>query len=241
MSDYFTTHQVQDLLKVDRITVYRMLQDGRLRGVKIGKQWRFSRGDIEELLTIGVRPDNSGAYSFPTHCIQPFQNVIASFAHVGITIINNQGERLTQLSNPCGFCSALLDSPVGNPVCTQSQRKMAEATYPQGGWFTCHAGLNYATAPIMENRQRVALVVTGPYQHTLFTSEEVENLARAYGIDKKVLSERVKTIPILTPDVSQRLQSITLPKQIATAVESLLQERASLTNKLQRIAEITSF
>ena len=34
MTDLLTTRQVQDILKVDRITIYRMLQDGRLKGVK---------------------------------------------------------------------------------------------------------------------------------------------------------------------------------------------------------------
>ena len=31
MENFLTTKQVQNLFKVDRITVYRMLQDGRLK------------------------------------------------------------------------------------------------------------------------------------------------------------------------------------------------------------------
>ena len=49
MDNLLTTRQVQDRLKVDRITIYRMLQDGRLRGVKIGQQWRFPEKEIERL------------------------------------------------------------------------------------------------------------------------------------------------------------------------------------------------
>ena len=45
MENYLTTKQVQDLFKVDRITIYRMLQDGRLKGVKIGNQWRCCQQD----------------------------------------------------------------------------------------------------------------------------------------------------------------------------------------------------
>ncbi|HER34098.1 MAG TPA: DNA-binding protein, partial [Halothiobacillaceae bacterium] len=45
-----TTKQLQELLQVDRITVYRMLQDGRLQGFKVGGQWRFSRQAIEQWL-----------------------------------------------------------------------------------------------------------------------------------------------------------------------------------------------
>ncbi len=51
MDDLLTTKQVQDILKVDRITVYRMLNDGRLKGVKIGQQWRFPAREVERLLS----------------------------------------------------------------------------------------------------------------------------------------------------------------------------------------------
>ena len=44
MDVLLTTREVLDMLKVDRITIYRMLQDGRIKGVKIGQQWRFARG-----------------------------------------------------------------------------------------------------------------------------------------------------------------------------------------------------
>lgn len=47
MDDLLTTRQLQDLLRVDRITIYRMLNDGRLRGFKVGGQWRFSPREVE--------------------------------------------------------------------------------------------------------------------------------------------------------------------------------------------------
>jgi excisionase family DNA binding protein len=50
VEDLLTTKQLQELLQVDRITIYRMLNDGRLRGFKVGGQWRFSRQEIETWL-----------------------------------------------------------------------------------------------------------------------------------------------------------------------------------------------
>ena len=47
MDALLTVRHLQDLLQVDRITIYRMLDDGRLRGFKVGGQWRFSRQAIE--------------------------------------------------------------------------------------------------------------------------------------------------------------------------------------------------
>src|SRR4051794_39030975 len=54
MSELLTVKEVQDLLKIDRITVYRMLRNGRLTGVKIGHQWRFSRSEIDSLFSGGA-------------------------------------------------------------------------------------------------------------------------------------------------------------------------------------------
>ena len=50
MNELLTTRQVQETLKVDRTTIYRMLKDGRLNGVKVGSQWRFPRLEIEAVL-----------------------------------------------------------------------------------------------------------------------------------------------------------------------------------------------
>jgi len=48
-----TISQVADRWKVSRMTVYRMLDDKTLLGIKIGNQWRI---EIDELLRI----ENSG-------------------------------------------------------------------------------------------------------------------------------------------------------------------------------------
>jgi len=34
-------------LQVDRVTIYRMLEDGRLRGFNVRGEWRFHRHEVE--------------------------------------------------------------------------------------------------------------------------------------------------------------------------------------------------
>lgn len=46
-----SAQQVQDLLHVDRSTVYRMAEDGRLPAIKVGRQWRFPAARIDALLS----------------------------------------------------------------------------------------------------------------------------------------------------------------------------------------------
>ena len=50
MTELLTIKQLHEILKVDRVTLYRMLDDGRLRGIKIGNQWRFPQSELDRLL-----------------------------------------------------------------------------------------------------------------------------------------------------------------------------------------------
>jgi excisionase family DNA binding protein len=44
-------------LNIGRRTVYRYLQDRRLPGFKLGKEWRVTRTDLEQWLEPGCIPD----------------------------------------------------------------------------------------------------------------------------------------------------------------------------------------
>jgi excisionase family DNA binding protein len=45
-----TARQVQNVLHIDRSTVYRMAEDGRLPAIKVGRQWRFPADRIAALI-----------------------------------------------------------------------------------------------------------------------------------------------------------------------------------------------
>jgi excisionase family DNA binding protein len=44
--DVLTVEEVASKLKLTRLSVRRMLYDGRLRAYKIGKEWRLRRQDV---------------------------------------------------------------------------------------------------------------------------------------------------------------------------------------------------
>ncbi len=43
-----TAAQVAELFQVDRETVYKLAQRGRLPGFKVGYQWRFAQSTIQD-------------------------------------------------------------------------------------------------------------------------------------------------------------------------------------------------
>ncbi len=143
MDDLLTSRQVQEILKVDRITVYRMLQDGRLKGVKIGQQWRFYQSEVQKLVSPGAASEKpaeqSPSSSFPTHCVQTIQDLFSDVSQISALVVDNDGEPLTGVTRPCSFCQALLDNQSGLQACRASWRSMAQQAQAGSKFFTCHA------------------------------------------------------------------------------------------------------
>ena len=48
--DILTVAEVMELLYVGKNTVYRLLQDGALKGFRIGKTWRIPKFCLEEYI-----------------------------------------------------------------------------------------------------------------------------------------------------------------------------------------------
>lgn len=51
----FTVGEVSKALSVTTITVYRMLSDGRLQGIKIGNRWRVRKLDVRRFMVAHTR------------------------------------------------------------------------------------------------------------------------------------------------------------------------------------------
>ena len=111
MDPLLSAKQVQELLHVDRTTIYRMLKDGRLTGVKVGQQWRFYAREVNEMLTglapMGEKDAPVSVDILPLHCMQPMQDVFAEIAEVGAVTTNKEGQPLTRFSNTCDFCKLI--------------------------------------------------------------------------------------------------------------------------------------
>ena len=49
-TDILTVEELHGYLKVPKPTLYALAQSGRIPAAKIGKHWRFRRGDIDQWL-----------------------------------------------------------------------------------------------------------------------------------------------------------------------------------------------
>jgi excisionase family DNA binding protein len=61
VEDHFlTTEEVLEYLQVNLRTVYRLIKAGKIPAVRVGRQWRFRKRDIDQWLN-SSRPDQNGA------------------------------------------------------------------------------------------------------------------------------------------------------------------------------------
>ncbi len=254
MDTLLTTRQLQALLQVDRITIYRMLNDGRLQGFKVGGQWRFSRQLIEQWLEeqraaagITAAPDTSAdvvpsAEALPVSCIQAIQDVFAQALGVGTVTTGVDGKPLTPLANSCAFCNLVLSTSEGRQRCIASWRAAAEDDGDGPiSLATCHAGLRYVWGRIVVRGQFVAATHAGQFRDRPPVGEEwtedLEDLSATTGLEKEGLQEALAAVPALDK-VQQQKVSCLLQRVTATFSE-IGEERLELLGRLQRIAEIS--
>jgi excisionase family DNA binding protein len=244
MENFLTTKQVQDLFKIDRITVYRMLQDGRLKGVKIGNQWRFPQREVERLLsggTVDIEATEEKETVFPIHCVQTIQNLFTSVSQCSALIIDQDGELVTQISQPGPLCKQLLSTATGKELCETSWRQIAKQASGRTEVFTCYAGLKYFGSVILAQNKKQGVFLAGEFYSEEINFDELadslKKIARQCGIDEQELIAAARQVKKLSKEEQQHLSS--QPEAAATAVESILSERTAFMERLQQIANLT--
>ena len=48
ISEYLTPKEVMDLLYIGKNTLYGLLNSGELKGFRVGRQWRITKGALQE-------------------------------------------------------------------------------------------------------------------------------------------------------------------------------------------------
>ena len=244
--ELMTTRELEDFLRVDRTTIYNMLNDGRLSGFKVGGQWRFSRQEIESWMRgqreeKGITPLSPSPDAFPLDCIYSIQSIFAEAIKVGSIITRLDGQALTEISNSCAFCDLILSTPEGFQRCAKSWRALAGQIEQKPRLHQCHAGLLYARGRIEVEDEFLAMVFAGQIvvDGALETvTADVEKLATACALDPVHLRDALPSVRSFTADSSGLLMN--LLERMAKTLSDIGRERLVLLRKLRHIAEVTS-
>jgi excisionase family DNA binding protein len=251
VDDLLTTRQLQDLLRVDRITIYRMLNDGRLRGFKVGGQWRFSQREIEAWLQeqqsgLGRTPtfppsaENPlpSSHVLPMSCIQGIQTVCAEALDIAVVTTKLDGTPLAGVSNSCDFCNLILATEPGRRRCAGSWRQQ-----PDGRVHPCHAGLLCASLPIAINGQPVAIAAACQFTSPGSNGADpawplhLPELAASLDLAEVELRAAAGSVPVIPADNLHRISR--LLRRVVETFAQIGQERMNLLGRLEKIAEMS--
>ena len=251
MDDLLTTKQLMELLRVDRTTIYRMLNDGRLPGMRVGGQWRFPRQTIEKWLQEKTPPEpdeikmssdqKAGIEVLPLYCLQPIQEVFAQTGDVGALTTDLEGKPLTPVSNSSAFCNLILSTEQGRAKCEACWKRLADQSeHKQPRLEKCHAGLTYARGRIVVDGNFIAMFFVGQFTvedgATIRSHAHLSHVARECGVDVNELADAARELRSLEKDRAERL--LGLLQLVADTYSHIGQARLELLTRLKKVAEI---
>ncbi|MBE2234389.1 MAG: PocR ligand-binding domain-containing protein [Anaerolinea sp.] len=252
-----TTREIQDLLHLDRVTIYRMVKDGELPALRVGGQWRFSSEAIHAWLQgqrEGVTPQPRLRPAGPgldtlrlddlidLSVLQTIQNQFAELAGVAAFITDLEGEPFVTCSRCSAFCQIIHSRAEGMAACQATWRSIAQEESEGAAIHVCHAGNQYASAPISVGGRRLGLVIAG--QFLTAAPDPAAFAARAQatgervGVSGEALAEARDSLNIVSPE--QALQIAAILQTIANALSSIGYQSYQARQTLARIAELTA-
>jgi excisionase family DNA binding protein len=251
MANFLTTKQMQEILQVDRTTIYRMAESHRIPAFKVGNQWRFPRQQVETWLKtqspIVVQEEemvSSPSQSdvrrlLPVECVQQIQDTFADALGVMILVTDLQGQPLTRPSNPCGFFMAAESSPLARRRCVELWGHLAQSPGMQPTFVESHTGLLCARALIRVGSELRAMLVVGGIAPQQWPPDEahIQQIARSLDLSPDLVHRHIHEVFVIEPEAQARI--LTFVQRIADIIAHILNERSTLFTKLENIAELT--
>jgi excisionase family DNA binding protein len=163
LTTLLTAREVQDLLDVDKSTVYRMASDGRLPAVKVGRQWRFPAEALRSRFSLPP-PTANGRPAAPAAgpgLAQALVELTAEALGVMMVVTDPYGSPITQVANPCPRFLALAQDPAAVAECAEEWRGLAGDRELGPQFRPGRHGFLCARALVRSGDATVAMVLAG--------------------------------------------------------------------------------
>lgn len=175
VQELLTAQQVQLMLDVDRSTVYRMADDGRLPAIKVGRQWRFPADRIRDVLRVGLdeTPARSDVVQLPGTTSRPpapalsadvagaVARVAADLLGVMMVVTDMDGHPVTDVVNPCPWFAERADDPGLLETCVAEWRELADDPDFEPRFTLGHHGFECVRAFVRSGSSLVGMVLAG--------------------------------------------------------------------------------
>lgn len=255
MSGMMTAKEVQEMLQVDRSTIYRMAESGRLPAIKVGKQWRFPTEQVESWMQlqidVGTPPvtrtngpkinlqNDDLASLIPVECVQLILDGYADLLGTMLIVTDLSGNPITQPSRPCGLFEAVSHEPHAVQKCIESWSLLGAAIDLEPTFTRSHLGLLCARSVIRVGAELKGMVIAGCLAPDDWppSAAEVDAMAAELEVQRDLLLPRLDQV--YTLDQVRRQAVLDHLKRIANIVAHIVNERKTLVGRLEAIADLT--
>ena len=242
MNALLTAQQVQELIRVDKSTVYRMAEDGRLPGIKVGRQWRFPADQIEE--RFGLDPWDSSTSGttvsgtsltlgdvLTPETLQSTAEMLSETFGLMSVITDMEGRPLTSVVNPCGFYAAVANRPETEAVCLAGWKELADRPHLAPRFAPSHLQFLCARAFVWVDRTPIGMIVVGGATPDQWppSPDRLQAIADELDVSLDLVEEHVHETWDLTAD--QRRWVLRVLPAIVDIVSLLASARSRLLNQ----------
>jgi excisionase family DNA binding protein len=229
---YLTTRDLQDLIRVDKSTIYRMADAGRLPAIKVGRQWRFPKEAI--MAWLGAQtPADVGAMRaapglaelVPSSIAQGLVDLAADAMGLMVVITDMEGQPLTGVTNPCGLFAAVAQQPgvLSRCVDTWAHYGAVPDLVPRFG--PSDFGFLCARAFVRRDTELLGMVIAGGVAPADWPpkDEEISSMAATFGIPFDTVAAHIDEVYRLTQE--ERVHVLTLLPRIGVLISELARQR----------------
>jgi excisionase family DNA binding protein len=241
-----TTREVQALIKVDRSTIYRMAEDGRIPAVKVGRQWRFPEDRIREWLS--ERGESSAATAsaapgdlrsvLPVESIQAMAELLGDVLGTMVIITDMEGRPLTGVANPCGLFDAVRHVPGVMDKCMEGWQELGSDLRLDPAWTQTHLGFLCARSLIRLGDELKGMVIAGGVARDDWPPPpaELKAIAAELDVPADLLRDHAGEVYFLSAEDRDRTAAL-LPR-IGGLISRMAKERGTLMSRLDAIATL---
>lgn len=226
-----TPKDVQGLIRVDRSTIYRMAESGRLPAMKVGRQWRFPEDRLQEWLRSGL-PDGAATDAPLRELVAPdvvhgLADVIGDLLGVMVLVTDMAGHPLGPAGHPCLLFSAVHAHPGVVERCVEGWRNMAAEPDLEPRWRPTPLGFLCARSLVRVGDHLKGMVLAGGVAPADWPPQDsaLAALAAGLGVPSALLASHVAGVYHLSLGEQERVLGL-LPRVAA------LMSRLAADNRL---------
>jgi excisionase family DNA binding protein len=245
-----TTKDVQALIRVDKSTIYRMAEAGRIPAIKVGRQWRFPEDQLTAWLGSQSSPVQEAAEPaaatredlgepLTDKTLQALADLLGETLGAMVIVTDMAGQPLTDVANPCGLFRAVENVPGTLDRCIDGWREFGEDVDLIPRFVPSHLGFLCARGFVRVGSELTGMVIVGGIatQEWPPSPETIAATAAELGMDDTELSAHIDEVYYL--DQSHMDWILSLLPRVGTLISHLAHERGRSVTKLEAIASLT--